>query len=84
MSITADNKSFFMIDPSIVADSEESRIIQESYIFDGFAGADPEHRRKFRVINELPSQNLFIRDLLIRPTAEELATFGEAEEGFRS
>ena len=52
---------------------------QEVYIFDGFAGADPQHRRKFRVINELPSQNLFIRDLLIRPTAEELATFGEAD-----
>lgn len=52
---------------------------QEIYIFDGFAGADPKHRRKFRVINELPSQNLFIRDLLIRPTAEELATFGEAD-----
>ena len=52
---------------------------QEVYIFDGYAGADPQHRRKFRVINELPSQNLFIRDLLIRPTAEELATFGEAD-----
>ena len=52
---------------------------QEVFIFDGFAGADPQHRRKFRVINELPSQNLFIRDLLIRPTAEELETFGEAD-----
>jgi len=52
---------------------------QEVYIFDGFAGADPHHRRKFRVINELPSQNLFIRDLLIRPTAEELETFGKAD-----
>ena len=52
---------------------------QEVYIFDGFAGADPQHRRKFRVINELPSQNLFIRDLLIRPTAEELEKFGEAD-----
>ena len=52
---------------------------QEVYIFDGYAGADPKHRRKFRVINELPSQNLFIRDLLIRPTAEELAIFGEAD-----
>lgn len=51
----------------------------EVFIFDGFAGADPQHRRKIRVINEMPSQNLFIRDLLIRPTAEELATFGEAD-----
>ena len=52
---------------------------QEVYIFDGYAGADPQHRRKFRVINELPSQNLFIRDLLIRPAAEELERFGDAD-----
>ncbi|MBQ6583385.1 MAG: phosphoenolpyruvate carboxykinase (ATP) [Mogibacterium sp.] len=52
---------------------------EEIYLFDGFAGADPKYRRKFRVINDLPSQNLFIRDLLIRPTAEELHTFGEAD-----
>lgn len=51
----------------------------EVFIFDGYAGADPAHRRKIRVINELPSQNLFIRDLLIRPTSEELETFGEAD-----
>ena len=51
----------------------------EVYIFDGFAGADPKYRRKFRVINELPSQNLFIRDLLVRPTAEELHRFGEPD-----
>ncbi len=52
---------------------------KEVYIFDGFAGADEKHKRKFRVINELASQNLFIRDLLIRPTDEELASFGEAD-----
>jgi len=52
---------------------------KEVYIFDGFAGADEKHRRKFRVINELPSQNLFIRDLLIRPSEEELENFGEAD-----
>ena len=49
------------------------------YLFDGFAGADHDHRRKFRVINEMPSQNLFIRDLLIRPTNEELENFGEPD-----
>ncbi len=52
---------------------------KEIYIFDGFAGADEKHKRKFRVINELPSQNLFIRDLLIRPSDEELSGFGEAD-----
>ena len=52
---------------------------KEIFIFDGFAGADKKHTRKFRIINELASQNLFIRDLLIRPTDEELAAFGEAD-----
>ncbi|MDO5564126.1 MAG: phosphoenolpyruvate carboxykinase (ATP) [Eubacteriales bacterium] len=49
---------------------------KEVYIFDGFAGADPKFTRKFRIINELASQNLFIHQLLIRPTKEELENFG--------
>lgn len=52
---------------------------KEVFIFDGFAGADKKVTRKFRVINELPAQNLFIRNLLIRPTDEELENFGEAD-----
>lgn len=49
---------------------------KEVYVFDGMAGADPKYTRKFRVINELASQNLFIHQLLIRPTEEELENFG--------
>ena len=52
---------------------------REVYIFDGFAGADPACTKKFRVVCELASQSLFIRDLLIRPTEEELAAYGEAD-----
>ena len=52
---------------------------REVFIFDGFAGADPKHTKKFRIVNELASQNLFIHQLLIRPTAEELASYGEAD-----
>ena len=52
---------------------------REIFIFDGMAGADPACTKKFRIVNELASQNLFIRDLLIRPTEEELANFGEAD-----
>ncbi|BBM35159.1 phosphoenolpyruvate carboxykinase (ATP) [Pseudoleptotrichia goodfellowii] len=48
---------------------------REIFIFDGLAGADPVCRKKFRIINELASQNLFIHQLLIRPTAEELANY---------
>lgn len=52
---------------------------REIFIFDGMAGADKKYTQKFRVINELASQNLFIHQLLIRPTAEELADFGEPD-----
>ena len=52
---------------------------REIFVFDGFAGADPACTKKFRIVNELASQNLFIRDLLIRPTEEELEKYGEAE-----
>ncbi|MBS5645654.1 MAG: phosphoenolpyruvate carboxykinase (ATP), partial [Clostridiales bacterium] len=52
---------------------------REIFIFDGFAGADPACTKKFRIVNELASENLFIHQLLIRPTAEELADYGEAD-----
>ena len=48
---------------------------KEIFVFDGFAGADPKYTKGFRIINELASQNLFIRQLLRRPTAEQLEGF---------
>ena len=48
---------------------------KEIFIFDGFAGADAKYMKGFRIINELASQNLFIHQLLRRPTAEPLAAF---------
>lgn len=48
---------------------------REIFIFDGFAGADKEYRLPIRVINEFASQNLFIHQLLIRPSVEELENF---------
>ena len=50
---------------------------REIYIFDGFAGADPKYTQAFRIVNELASQNLFIHQLLRRPTAQQLETFQE-------
>ena len=52
---------------------------RDVFVFDGFAGADETHRKKFRIINELASQNMFIHQLLIRPTEEELENFGEPD-----
>ncbi len=52
---------------------------REIFLFDGMAGADPVCTKKFRVVCEMASQNMFIRNLLIRPTDEQLADFGEAD-----
>lgn len=45
------------------------------YVIDTFGGADPDHRIAVRFIVERPYHALFIKQLLIRPNAEELATF---------
>ena len=49
------------------------------YCFDGFAGADPKYRIKIRVICSRPYHALFMRDMLIRPTPEELTNFGKPD-----
>jgi len=49
------------------------------YCFDGFAGWDPEHRIKVRVICSRPYHALFMHTMLIRPTAKALAEFGEPD-----
>ena len=61
-------------------DAIKSKVIaylqgKEIFIFDGFAGADPKYTQSFRIVNELASQNLFIHQLLRRPTAEQLKDF---------
>ena len=45
------------------------------FVADLFGGSQPEHRVRVRVINELAWHNLFIRTLLVRPEADELAGF---------
>jgi len=45
------------------------------FVADLYGGSQPEHRVKVRVINALAWHNLFIRTLLVRPEAEELADF---------
>src|SRR5918997_12644 len=45
------------------------------FVQDLFGGSQPEHRVRVRVINELAWHNLFIRTLLVRPEAGELAGF---------
>ena len=47
----------------------------EYFVQDLYAGADADHRLDVRVVSELAWHNLFIRHLLRRPDASELATF---------
>lgn len=46
--------------------------LPELFVFDGYAGADKDHMLHVRVINELASQNLFIKNLLRRPNQNDL------------
>ena len=49
------------------------------YVVDGFAGWSPKHRLKVRVICARPYHAMFMHNMLIRPTAAELADFGEPD-----
>ncbi|KAJ1645413.1 Protein kinase C-like 1 [Coemansia asiatica] len=49
------------------------------YVFDGYAGWDPKYRIKVRVICARAYHALFMNNMLIRPTSEELETFGEPD-----
>ncbi|OYP36041.1 phosphoenolpyruvate carboxykinase (ATP) [Rhodopirellula sp. MGV] len=49
------------------------------YVLDAFAGWDPNYRIKVRVICARPYHALFMHNMLIRPTREELETFGEPD-----
>jgi len=45
---------------------------KELFVFDGFVGADQETRLPIRVINDHAWQNLFARQLFIRPSKKEI------------
>ncbi|GIW97816.1 MAG: phosphoenolpyruvate carboxykinase [ATP] 2 [Pirellulaceae bacterium] len=49
------------------------------YVVDGYAGWDPDHQLKVRVICARPYHALFMRNMLIRPIHEELAHFGKPD-----
>ena len=45
------------------------------YVSDSFCGADPKHTLPVRFINQYAWQNLFVKQLFIRPDAEQLKGF---------
>ena len=51
----------------------------ELYIVDGLAGWDPRYQIKVRVVCSRAYHALFMHNMLIRPTVEQLADFGEPD-----
>ncbi len=49
------------------------------YVIDGYAGWDPAHQLKVRIICSRPYHALFMHNMLIRPTPEGLESFGEPD-----
>ena len=49
------------------------------YVVDGYAGWDPKYRLKVRIICSQAYHALFMYNMLIRPTDEELAVFGDPD-----
>ena len=49
------------------------------YVVDGYAGWDPAHRIKVRVICSRPYHALFMHNMLIRPSDEELGRYGDPD-----
>ena len=49
------------------------------FVIDGFAGWDPAHQVRIRVICERAYHALFMHNMLIRPTAQQLAEFRDPD-----
>jgi phosphoenolpyruvate carboxykinase (ATP) len=72
------------MEPSVFAISRERardylNTCDRLYCVDGYAGWDPRHRIKIRVICSRPYHALFMHNMLIRPSAGELAAFGKPD-----
>ncbi|SFU57622.1 phosphoenolpyruvate carboxykinase (ATP) [Pustulibacterium marinum] len=54
-------------------------IKEHLYVVDAFAGWDPKYRLKVRIVCTRAYHALFMQNMLIMPTAEELENFGEPD-----
>jgi len=53
--------------------------LERIYVVDGYAGWDEDERVKVRIVCTRPYHALFMYNMLIRPTDEQLAEFGEPD-----
>jgi phosphoenolpyruvate carboxykinase (ATP) len=72
--------NFKMVENSFMVNRERAidylNTREKLYVFDGFAGWDKKYRIKVRIICARAYHALFMNNMLIRPTAEELKDFG--------
>lgn len=54
-------------------------IKEHLYVVDAYAGWDPKYRLKVRIVCTRAYHALFMQNMLIMPSAEELANFGEPD-----
>lgn len=71
------DETTFMINRERAIDYLNTR--ERLYVVDGYAGWDPKYRIKIRVICHRAYHALFMHNMLIRPTKDELAAFGEPD-----
>lgn len=76
VNIALSEESFEKV-KKIAKDFLDSR--EHLFVVDAFAGHDERFQIKVRVITTRPYHALFMRDMLIRPTPEQLKNFGEPE-----
>jgi len=48
---------------------------KEIYVRDAYACADPNYRTNIRVVNEYPWSNMFVYNMFLRPTEDEIKSF---------
>ncbi|KAJ3039706.1 Protein kinase C-like 1 [Rhizophlyctis rosea] len=71
------SENSFMVNRERAVDYLNTR--ERLYVFDGYAGWDPKYRIKVRVVCARAYHALFMNNMLIRPTQEELENFGEPD-----
>lgn len=71
------DEATFMINRERAKDYLNTR--ERLYVVDGYAGWDPKYQLKIRVICHRAYHALFMHNMLIRPTREQLANFGEPD-----
>ncbi|CCD21022.1 putative Phosphoenolpyruvate carboxykinase [Trypanosoma vivax] len=76
VNIKLSEESFARV-KKLATDFFETR--QHLFMMDCFAGHDERYRLKVRVYTTRPYHALFIRNMLIVPTPEELSSFGEPD-----